>query len=86
MSEDTAPMNMTKESLWGIIETKDKKIAELEAKLNKQVAIIKEVMKLIDDGILIRNIDNDGDFMAFVKQGIQLTQILKSAQEILEEE
>ena len=42
------------------------------------------VLKLLDDGVLVRNTDNDHDVMAFMRQSMRITQILKAAQDALE--
>ena len=54
---------------------------------NKTILILlKEVMKLIDDGILVRNTENDGEYSVYLKQGLRLVGTLKSIQEVLESE
>ncbi len=49
------------------------------------LTVLGEVMKLIDEGILVRNTKDDADFKKFLEQGIRIVRVLKSAQEALEE-
>jgi len=42
------------------------------------------LIKLLDDGDLIRNTDGDADVMVFMRQGVKITNALRSAQEALE--
>ena len=39
-----------------------------------------ELMKLIEDNVLVRNTDNDGDHDAFVTQGLRIVKVLQQAQ------
>ncbi len=45
---------------------------------------LRGLMKLLDDGDLVRNTDGDGDVMVFMRQGIKITNALRAAQEALE--
>jgi heme A synthase len=42
-----------------------------------------QMLKLIEDGILVRNTKDDGKMTDFVEQSIRLTTVLKAAQEAL---
>ncbi len=44
---------------------------------------LSNVMKLIEDGDLVRNIENDGDVMKFMKQGLRIALALKQAENAL---
>lgn len=44
---------------------------------------LRDVLKLIEDQILVRNTDNDADIRAFLQQGMRLTSALKAAQDAL---
>jgi uncharacterized radical SAM superfamily Fe-S cluster-containing enzyme len=41
------------------------------------------LMKLVKDGVLVRNTAHDGDPAAYMKMSIELVSVLKAAQEIL---
>lgn len=41
------------------------------------------LMKLIDDGVLVRNTDDDHDIMKFMEQGVRLTTHLQACQTAL---
>ena len=43
-----------------------------------------EVLSLIEDNILVRNIEDDDDIMKFLKQGTRLTNTLYKAKEYLD--
>lgn len=47
---------------------------------------IRGLIKLLDDGDLVRNTDGDGDAMHFIQQGVRITNALKAAQNVLESE
>lgn len=44
---------------------------------------LRNVLKLIDDQILVRNTDRDHDMRAFLQQAGQITRVLKTAQDAL---
>ena len=44
---------------------------------------LRDVLKLIDDGVLVRNTYGDADMMTFVRQGMRITNALKAAQDAL---
>jgi hypothetical protein len=46
---------------------------------------LQELMQLIDDQVLVRNISDDKDVMKFFKQGLRIARVLKMAQIALEE-
>jgi hypothetical protein len=41
------------------------------------------LMKLVEDGVLVRNVSNDGDLMKYMRQSTDLILALKQAQEVL---
>lgn len=41
------------------------------------------MLKLVEDGVLVRNVKDDGNMTAFVEQSVRLTRVLKEAQEAL---
>lgn len=41
------------------------------------------ILKLIEDGVLVRNTADDGDPAKYLNQAIHLARVLKNAQEIL---
>jgi hypothetical protein len=41
------------------------------------------MLRLVEDGILVRNTRDDDDFMKFMRDSVRLTQVLKDAQEAL---
>ena len=41
------------------------------------------LLKLVEDGVLVRNTANDGDLMKYMRQSTDLTLALKQAQEVL---
>jgi hypothetical protein len=47
---------------------------------------VRGLIKLIDDGDIVRNTDGDGDTMVFLRQGIRITNALKAAQDALNAE
>ncbi len=44
---------------------------------------IRGLMKLMDDGDLVRNIASDGDTMAFTRQGLRIVTALRAARNTL---
>ena len=46
--------------------------------------VLAEVLSLIEDNILVRNIEDDDDIMKFLKQGTRLTNTLYKAKEYLD--
>jgi len=46
---------------------------------------LRAVRKLIEDGDLVRNIDNDKDFSLYLAQAQRITEALSKAQKALEE-
>ncbi|KKM71854.1 hypothetical protein LCGC14_1426380 [marine sediment metagenome] len=52
---------------------------------NKAVEALEEILLLIDEKILIRNISEDHNIMAFMKQGIRITNALAKAQKAISE-
>lgn len=44
---------------------------------------LREVLKLIDSGVLVRDTSMDSDVMAFIRQGILITNTLYLAQDAL---
>jgi len=54
-------------------------IMELEAKLAKYRESLIEVLALIDDQVLVRNIEQDDDVSAFTKQSLRIVLVLKKA-------
>lgn len=59
-------------------------IDKLTAELAAAKAALASVLKLIDDSDLVRNTDNDGNFMGFFEQGVRITNALAEAKRILE--
>jgi len=53
--------------------------------MKKLMESLKDVLSLVEDNILVRNIDGDNDRQHFLRQGIHLTQILKNAQQAINE-
>lgn len=48
------------------------------------LVILKNVMQLIEDKDLVRNISGDGDPMTFLRQGIRITNALKDAAKLIQ--
>ena len=46
---------------------------------------LKELMKLIEDGVLVRDTSQDADVMKFFHQGVRIARVLKMAQIALSE-
>ena len=44
---------------------------------------LRGVLALLDDGVLVRDISHDDDVMAFMRQGVRITSVLKAAQDAL---
>ena len=42
-----------------------------------------EMLRLVEDGILVRSTKDDRDFMTFMQQSARLTRILREAQDVL---
>ena len=40
-----------------------------------------KILKLVEDGILVRNADGDEDFACYMKQSMRMVEVLKEAQE-----
>jgi hypothetical protein len=51
--------------------------------LNPAKAALGQMLKLVEDGVLVRNIKDDGSITAFVEQSTRLANVLKQAQEAL---
>lgn len=52
---------------------------------NKEtIEALGDVMKLIDEGLLVRDIKEDGNFAVFMRQSIRIVRVLKRAQDIVE--
>ncbi|HEX3156822.1 MAG TPA: hypothetical protein VHV32_19490 [Candidatus Angelobacter sp.] len=51
--------------------------------LNPAKAALGHMLKLVEDGVLVRNTKDDGNMTAFVEQSVRLTRVLKQAQEAL---
>lgn len=45
---------------------------------------LREILKLMDDRLLVRNTDQDHDVRAFMNQGIRIARVLKMAQVALD--
>lgn len=58
-------------------------INELQAYRVELEAALKGLMKLLDDGDLVRKTDGDGDAMVFLRQGVKITNAIKTAQDLL---
>ena len=43
-----------------------------------------QLLKLVEDGVLVRNTRDDGDFIKYMRQSTDLILALKQAQEVLE--
>ena len=46
-------------------------------------AIVGQFMKLVEDGVLVRNTAYDDDFMRYLRDSQRLVETLKAAQELL---
>jgi hypothetical protein len=42
-----------------------------------------EMLKLVEDGVLVRNTKDDGNMTAFVEQSVRLARVLTQAQQAL---
>ncbi len=65
---------------------KDSCVETLPAKSAKDATrqALSGVMKLIEDGDLVRNIENDGDVMTYMKQGLRIALALQLAEQALD--
>jgi hypothetical protein len=54
-----------------------------EEKLRRTRVALAQLMQTVEDGVLVRNIKDDGDFMTYLRQSTHLVQVLKQAQEVL---
>lgn len=50
---------------------------------NSKGMALGQMLKLVEDGVLVRNIQDDGNMTAFVEQSARLARVLKQAQEAL---
>ena len=55
----------------------------MATKLNPARAALGQMLKLVEDGILVRNIKDDGDVNKYLEQSVRLAMVLKQAQEAL---
>jgi len=53
------------------------------SRLHPAKAALGHMLKLVEDGILVRNTKDDGSMTTFVEQSARLTRVLKQAQEAL---
>jgi len=45
---------------------------------------VEDLLTLIDEGVLVRDISRDDDFSYYVQQGLRITQVLSAIQRNLE--
>lgn len=73
--------------------TKEQKLADAELianapetlkQRNELLEVLKETKGLIDKEILVRNIDNDHNRSAFIKQGLEIVSVLHKIKKALE--
>lgn len=55
----------------------------LELKLDPARVALGKMLKLVEDGILVRNIANDDDFQTYLMQSNRLVVVLNEAQKVL---
>ena len=59
--------------------------AHTEAEQLRRTRIaLAQLLKLVEDGVLVRNTRDDGDFIKYMRQSTDLILALKQAQEVLE--
>jgi hypothetical protein len=51
--------------------------------LHRTKATLGHLMKLIEDGVLVRNVENDGDYIKYMRQSTELVLVLRQAAEVL---
>jgi hypothetical protein len=57
--------------------------AEWVQQSHKARSALGQMLKLVEDGILVRNTKDDGKMTDFIEQSVRLTSALKAAQEAL---
>ena len=55
-------------------------------KCTEKAAVLKEVMKLMADGVLVRSIEQDDDFLAFRKNAELMFRLLISIKRCIDED
>lgn len=58
--------------------------ASTEERLHRTRVALGQLLRLVEEGVLVRNTDNDGDLMKYMRQSTTLVLALKQAQEVLE--
>ena len=59
--------------------------AHTEAEQLRRTRIaLAQLLRLVEDGVLVRNTARDHDFMVYIQQSTNLVLALKQAQEVLE--
>lgn len=49
-----------------------------------EIEVIRELMKLIEENHLVRNIENDGNITKFIEQAKRIVNVIHAAKKILE--
>lgn len=52
-------------------------------RLRRTRIALAQLLKLVEDGVLVRDTKDDGDFSKFLQRSLYLTRALKEAQEVL---
>jgi hypothetical protein len=55
-----------------------------EEQLHRTRAALGQLLRLVEDGVLVRNAEGDEDFAKYMRQSTTLVLALKQAQEVLE--
>lgn len=47
-------------------------------------AVVRDLLALMDDGVLIRDTSHDDDYIAYAKQALRITQVIGAAKQLFE--